>query len=431
MRFAISAMAAASGLLLLALAFYGQPAVYLQQARAQWDMLMDYPLPQRQHGDTLDYAGSMDGPSVAGETADAQRAARLQEEVTRLEAELAARQANLQQPIGRPSPPDRGLQTQTSEPLKTAPNVSGTTGISAAAALPNITEASPSLLPPQAPTRPEAAALSPGAISSSPLEVVTPGSSTALGSLAAGPSKSRQAEAAGQRTDFSQAGSRPSRSAAAARATTGADRRPSSDNPTPRSDVPRSDTPGFDALKADPNRSTPAKQVIQKAIPAPPPLRQTPQQPLSSQQQVVDESETVLARLRQNAQSAPPVELAERSTPSEPRPQSAASATLSRLNAAQAALGGGRVEEARRLLQEAQLQLVFRPVEPADEGPAASGHSAADVARALEAISSNDISSSRRYIDAAVNDLSGNTTAPRLQDANRHNPGYAPAYPPR
>ena len=43
-RFAISAVAAVSGLFLLALAFYGQPAVYLQEARDQWDELMDRPV---------------------------------------------------------------------------------------------------------------------------------------------------------------------------------------------------------------------------------------------------------------------------------------------------------------------------------------------------------------------------------------------------
>ena len=47
MRFAISGVAAVSGLLLLTLAFYGQPAVYLRQARDQWDELMDRPIANR------------------------------------------------------------------------------------------------------------------------------------------------------------------------------------------------------------------------------------------------------------------------------------------------------------------------------------------------------------------------------------------------
>jgi hypothetical protein len=78
MRFAISAVAAMSGLVLLGLAFYGQPAVYLRQAGEQWDALMDRP-----PGDQRVDEGDGDG----------ERAARLQAEVARLEAELAARQA--------------------------------------------------------------------------------------------------------------------------------------------------------------------------------------------------------------------------------------------------------------------------------------------------------------------------------------------------
>src|SRR5450432_2151952 len=79
MRFAISAVAAGSGLVLLGLAFYGQPAVYLRQAGEQWDALMDRPV--------------ADQRAEADAEADSERAARLQGEVARLEAELAARQA--------------------------------------------------------------------------------------------------------------------------------------------------------------------------------------------------------------------------------------------------------------------------------------------------------------------------------------------------
>ena len=77
MRFAVSTVAAVSGLALLGLAFYGQPAVYLRKAQDEWDALMDHPVadwPQDQASD------------------DADRAARLQLEVARLESELAAQQ---------------------------------------------------------------------------------------------------------------------------------------------------------------------------------------------------------------------------------------------------------------------------------------------------------------------------------------------------
>ncbi len=47
--------------------------------------------------------------------------------------------------------------------------------------------------------------------------------------------------------------------------------------------------------------------------------------------------------------------------PPEPRPRAAPSPLLPRLGAAQQALANGQIEDARRLLQQAQLQLVFGP----------------------------------------------------------------------
>jgi hypothetical protein len=104
---------------------------------------------------------------------------------------------------------------------------------------------------------------------------------------------------------------------------------------------------------------------------------------------------------------------------------------LPRLSAARAALANGQIEDARRLLQQTQLQLVFGPVDaPGDELPQA-GKGAADVARALDALSANDVGLSRRYIDVAVGDLSGVATNPPVQESVRRASGYAPAYPPR
>jgi hypothetical protein len=101
------------------------------------------------------------------------------------------------------------------------------------------------------------------------------------------------------------------------------------------------------------------------------------------------------------------------------------------LSGARAALASGRTEDARRLLQEAQLQLVFRPVNaPSDDTPS-SGKGAADVAHALEALSGNDPALSRRYIDMAMADLSGSVTNVPVQETQMRNTGYAPAYPPR
>jgi hypothetical protein len=104
---------------------------------------------------------------------------------------------------------------------------------------------------------------------------------------------------------------------------------------------------------------------------------------------------------------------------------------LPKLNAARAALASGRVEDARRLLQEAQLQLVFRPVNGAGDDSPGAERGSADVAHALDALSGNDVPLSRRYIDVAVSDLSGSGTGQPVQQTEIRANGYAPAYPPR
>jgi hypothetical protein len=53
------------------------------------------------------------------------------------------------------------------------------------------------------------------------------------------------------------------------------------------------------------------------------------------------------------------------------------------------------------------------------------------VARALEALSANETSLDRHYIDGAIDDLSGAGTSPPVQDVQLRPTGYAPAYPPR
>ena len=89
------------------------------------------------------------------------------------------------------------------------------------------------------------------------------------------------------------------------------------------------------------------------------------------------------------------------------------------------------MEEARRLLQEAQLQLVFRPIDATGEDQASAGKRAADVAHALEAMSANDLQLSRRYIEAALGNSSVTASGPPTQQSDRRLSGYAPAYPGR
>ena len=104
---------------------------------------------------------------------------------------------------------------------------------------------------------------------------------------------------------------------------------------------------------------------------------------------------------------------------------------MPKLNAARAALAAGRIEDARRLLQEAQLQLVFRPVNGAGDQSPGAARSSADVAHALDALSGNDVPLSRRYIDVATADLSGGGAREPVQQSEIRANGYAPAYPPR
>jgi hypothetical protein len=94
-------------------------------------------------------------------------------------------------------------------------------------------------------------------------------------------------------------------------------------------------------------------------------------------------------------------------------------------------LANGQIEDARRLLQQVQLQLVFGPLDNQGGDPGLAAKGAADVAHALDALSGNDIRLSRRYVDVALGDLAGTPMEPPLQETMRRASGYAPAYPPR
>jgi hypothetical protein len=140
-----------------------------------------------------------------------------------------------------------------------------------------------------------------------------------------------------------------------------------------------------------------------------------------------EDAQSVLARLRQIAPGAPPVQ--DLSQQRADRPVRGPSSWLRRLLAARAALSARQIEDARRLLQEVQLQLVFRPVGSADESAAAS-RAAQDVARALETLSGNDLVRTRNYIDSAVGDSTGAPGEAPGREASSPRSGYAPAYPP-
>jgi hypothetical protein len=139
--------------------------------------------------------------------------------------------------------------------------------------------------------------------------------------------------------------------------------------------------------------------------------------------QEAEDAQSVLARLRQVSPGSPPADM--------PPAARADSPSLRRLIAARSALAAGKVEETRRLLQEAQLQLVFRPAGASEDDPASAGRAAADVARALEALSGNDPGQGRSAIDRAVNDMSGRAMTTPDREASSQGTGYAPAYPVR
>jgi len=193
--------------------------------------------------------------------------------------------------------------------------------------------------------------------------------------------------------------------------------------------VARTEPAKPEAAEREASGTNAPKPVVQKPAPVKPlPVAQPPQNHPD-----IDDTKSVLARLRQQPPVPAPLPAPQQdaSRLPEPPPRPNPSPFVPRLTAARAALTSGRVEEARRLLQEAQLQLVFRPAEVAGEDSASAARGAADVARALEALSGNDAALSRRYIDVAVNDLSGNAAEPPVQQTDRRISGYAPAYPPR
>jgi hypothetical protein len=157
-----------------------------------------------------------------------------------------------------------------------------------------------------------------------------------------------------------------------------------------------------------PTPSQEVKVVAQAhpAVAAVPPPR--PVQPASRSAPVPpDAREAVLARLRREAPpradaQTPPrgdrMQVAARVPLDEPRVTSA----RQRLMDARTALVGGRTDEARHLLEEAQLQLVFRPVGTPQDTGQGSNVAAGQVAEALSMLGAGDVLHAIRYINLAV-----------------------------
>ena len=69
---------------------------------------------------------------------------------------------------------------------------------------------------------------------------------------------------------------------------------------------------------------------------------------------------------------------------------------------ARTALVAGRTDDARHLLEEAQVQLVFRPVSPSQDSSATGSVAAGQVAEALSMLGAGDVLHAIRYINLAV-----------------------------
>jgi hypothetical protein len=460
-RFALSAVAAVSGLFLLALAFYGQPAVYLREARDQWDELMDRPVAH--------------APAVPNSNSE-ERAAQTRHDAAPLSEELAEKQetARPQAPevaLSAPSELASGSRATSPSPGEVMPLPAGSTPPPpvASASPPPQPEAS-QLTPPasgvgleRAPTQPvikfppqDEAGIEPATAPPEPVEqnALKPGHAgseqtksqqsqpepdkprSEPANLEAG--KSQQAKA--QQAKAQQARPEPPKPEAVKREQA-------------KSEPPKPEQAKSEPLKSEPKPTGANKTLLaQKGTTVPPPLPPQPpvqppppsqpplqlqalsrQPPLSPPPQSTirqegDDTQSVLARLRQ---LSPATATAPQADTSDAKSRQTSSAPLPRLNSARVALASGQIEDARRLLQQVQLQLVFGPIDGQVEAPQAASKGAIDVARALDALSANDVTLSRRYIDVAVGDLSGNPTNPPIQQSDRRLSGYAPAYPPR
>jgi hypothetical protein len=429
-RFAISAVAAASGLLLLGLSFYGQPAVYLHLAGQQWDALMDRPSEDQSGGDQSaadqrggDQPAAPDGgqsvasnaqqPAARDDDAANERAAQLQQEVTRLQQQLAARQQVPAAPAQPAAPAAAPPSVVASAPPAAADTTPPTMVVTAAPA-PSPPAAVP--VPDMAQTAPPSSSGTQAAVSSAapPASTApTPMASTAQAPMPTPPVPVQERREASLDTMPPRAERQPDQA------------KPEAAKPEPTKSEPKAGQVRTESPKVEPPRPAASRVVVQKAIPAPPPLPQS-----APPRQGVDDAQSVLARLRQIAPGAPPVQQADAS-PSPDRPRPAPSPSLPRLSAARNALASGQIDEARRLLQQAQLQLVFGPVDSPNDDTQVAGKGAADVAHALDALSANDVALSRRYVDVAMGDLSGAPVSPPIQESSRRASGYAPAYPPR
>jgi hypothetical protein len=180
---------------------------------------------------------------------------------------------------------------------------------------------------------------------------------------------------------------------------------------TQQSVAPPADAQTHAAKSTD--TAAPAPGVLQSKPPKPP-NTSTQNQP----KQIASDfsaAQAVIDRLRREPDAVHTAQ----ELPSAPPPRSA----QARLSDARTALTAGRIDDARRLLEQAQVQLAFRPVTP--EGAIASSGSmaAGDVAEALSMLNAGDVRDALQYIDLAIGQPDGPVRI--ITDAERSAAGWS------
>lgn len=421
MRFAVSAATGAAGLLLLGAAVFGQPALYIRQIGQQWHVLMD-----SAPADT----GTVDTAAVTDPL------------------EIVPRGNALQTTTAAETIPVANTPGGTTAPGPVASTTAGQ-GVDPVSVTP---VASAPVVTPPVDRQDDALAQR---VSQLQQQVTQLKEQLVAGQLTADQVR-QQADQSRQQADLSrQQADRARQQADQARQQLATLVMPQVAIPAERIVLPdrlaTPDRPAAIDRVATPDRIVaPARAVVSDRneirpppvppmavaerheaarVPVPPPLPKPKPEPAAVRTEP-DDMASVLTRLRQRPGTPVVVASADAVPPAAPQNR-APSPSGQRLAMARTALMKGRIDDARRMLQEVQLQLVFRPVNPSDDDRQASGQSTADVARALGALSSNDTAQSQHYIERAMAAVSGASPQRTDSASGQLAGGYAPAYPPR
>jgi len=158
-------------------------------------------------------------------------------------------------------------------------------------------------------------------------------------------------------------------------------------------------------------KSTPTARIVPQVASTKlgsgvPPMRNPDPPSAKPAQSTADLPDSVLNRLRRESRTRTPVEQpvgqdVANARPADPAMQAPAP-PRERLSDARAALAAGHTDEARQLLEQAQVQLVLRPVGPSDGASATTSVAAGQVAEALSMLGAGDVPHAMQYIDLAI-----------------------------